>query len=92
MKTVVFSTSFGLGYLTIKANLVAKIMQSAYLCVIYHVKHKKNHHFLGFKPGSQFFSTQRQFSENIYSEGDLRSIIFGTFVVKFLACLIACLY
>ena len=31
--------------------------------------------------------TQRQFSENICSEDDLRSTIFGTFVVKFLACL-----
>ena len=31
--------------------------------------------------------TQRQFSENIRSEDDLRSRIFGTFVVKFLACL-----
>ena len=31
--------------------------------------------------------TQRQFSENICSEHDLRSTIFGTFVVKFLACL-----
>ena len=31
--------------------------------------------------------TQRQFSENICSEEDLRSRIFGTFVVKFLACL-----
>ena len=27
---------------TIKVNPVAKIMQSAYLCVIFHVKHKKN--------------------------------------------------
>ena len=26
---------------TIKLNLMAKIMQSAYLCVILHVKHKK---------------------------------------------------
>ena len=26
---------------TIKVNLVAKIMQSAHLCVIFHVKHKK---------------------------------------------------
>ena len=26
---------------TIKVNLVAKIMQNAYLCVIFHVKHKK---------------------------------------------------
>ena len=32
-------------------------------------------------------STQRQFSENISSEDDLRSRIFGTFVVKSLACL-----
>ena len=31
--------------------------------------------------------TQRQFSENICSEDDLRSRILGTFVVKFLACL-----
>ena len=31
--------------------------------------------------------TQRQFSENICSEDDLRSRIFGTFVVKSLACL-----
>ena len=30
---------------------------------------------------------QRQFSENICLEDDLRSRIFGTFVVKFLACL-----
>ena len=26
---------------TIKVNLMAKIMQRAYLCVIFHVKHKK---------------------------------------------------
>ena len=32
-------------------------------------------------------ATQRQFSENICSDDDLRSRIFGTFVVKFLACL-----
>ena len=31
--------------------------------------------------------SQRQFSENICSEDDLRSRFFGTFVVKFLACL-----
>ena len=30
---------------------------------------------------------QRQFSENICSKDDLRSRIFGTFFVKFLACL-----
>ncbi|XP_068673073.1 uncharacterized protein [Montipora foliosa] len=36
---------------------------------------------------SLFRGTQRQFSENICSEGDLRSRIFGTFVLKFLACL-----
>ena len=33
--------------------------------------------------------TQRQFSENICSEDDLRSRIFGTFVVKFIACLVS---
>ena len=31
--------------------------------------------------------TKRQFSENICWEDDLRSRIFGTFVLKFLACL-----
>ena len=31
--------------------------------------------------------TQRQFSENFCSQDDLRSRIFGTFFVKFLACL-----
>ena len=31
--------------------------------------------------------TQRQFSENICSEDDLISRIFGTLVVKFLTCL-----
>ena len=31
--------------------------------------------------------TQRQFSEKFCSEDDLRSRIFETFVVKFLACL-----
>ena len=34
-----------------------------------------------------FRGAQRQFSENICSKDDLRSTIFGTFVVKFLACL-----
>ena len=34
-----------------------------------------------------FRGTQRQLSENICSEDDWRSRIFGTFVVKFLACL-----
>ena len=35
---------------------------------------------------SQNRGIQRQFSENICSEDDLRSRICGTFVVKFLAC------
>ena len=35
-----------------------------------------------------FRGTQGQFSENICSEDDLRARIFGTFVVKFLACLL----
>ena len=33
------------------------------------------------------WGTQHQFSENICPEYDLRSIIFRTFAVKFLACL-----
>ena len=35
----------------------------------------------------RFRGTQQQSSENICSEDDLTSRIFGTFVVKFLACL-----
>ena len=43
----------------------------------------------GTGPDSDSFyrGTQRQFSENICSEDDLISRIFGGFVVKFLACL-----
>ena len=37
--------------------------------------------------GNTIRGTLRQFSENICSEDDLRSRIFGTFVVQFLACL-----
>ena len=36
---------------------------------------------------NKFRGTQRKFSENICSEDDLRSRIFGAFVVKFFACL-----
>ena len=36
---------------------------------------------------TEFRGTQRQFSENICSEYDLKSRIFGTLAVKFLACL-----
>ena len=36
--------------------------------------------------GEHCRGTQRQFLENMCSEDDLRSRIFGTFVVKFLAC------
>ena len=38
--------------LTIKANLVAKIMQSAYLCVVFNVKHN-NHRFGKIQDGGQ---------------------------------------
>ena len=38
----------------VKANLVAKTMHSAYLCLISHVKHKKNHHLWRFKPDFPF--------------------------------------
>ena len=40
-----------------------------------------------FLPSVTTGATQRQFSPNICSEDDLRSRIFGTFVVKFLVCL-----
>ena len=39
------------------------------------------------QPGFRGTGTQRQFSENIFSEDDLRCRIFGTFFVKFLPCL-----
>ena len=39
------------------------------------------------KVRSHLRGTQRQVLENICSEDDLRSRIFGIFVVKFLACL-----
>ena len=39
--------------------------------------------------GYFFRGTQCQFLENICLEDDLRTRIFGTFVVKFLACLAA---
>ena len=38
-------------------------------------------------PISKIRGTQRHFLESICSEDDLRSRIFGTFVVKFLPCL-----
>ena len=38
----------------------------------------------GLVTGALFRGTQRQFSENICSEDDLRSTIFGAFVVKYL--------
>ena len=37
--------------------------------------------------GKRSRGTQRQVSENICSEDDLRSRVFGTFFEKFLACL-----
>ena len=45
---------------------------------------ERGHIILG---GPLIRGTQRQFSENICSEDDLRSRIFGTFVLKCLACL-----
>ena len=44
----------------------------------------------GYWPLSVFFSgaPKDNFRKNICSEDDLRSRIFGTFVVKFLACLL----
>ena len=65
------------------------------ICIILYIARKPNlitvHYSFNVK-GSLRWSmysrgTQRHFSENICSEDDLRSRIFGTFVVKFLACL-----
>ena len=44
-------------------------------------------HRLNLRVKDPIRGTQRQFKENICSEDDLRSRVFGTFVVKFLACL-----
>ena len=43
--------------------------------------------YMFFVPSGKARGTQSQFSENICSEDDFRSRSFGTFVVKFLACL-----
>ena len=48
--------------------------------------HSKYQGFMQICTATQIRGFQRQFWENICSEDDLRSIIFGTFVVKFLAC------
>ena len=44
---------------TIKVNPVAKIMQTAYLCVIFHVKHKKITISYGFNLISNSCQNQR---------------------------------
>ena len=54
--------------------------KAEYTCVIYAA-------LVSLLSGTIVRGTQRQFSGNIFSEDDLRSRIFGTFVVKFLACL-----
>ena len=46
-----------------------------------------NYCWVSYLEGGKVRGTQRQVSENICSEDDLRSRIFETFVVKFLACL-----
>ena len=48
---------------------------------------KINARFTALSETRDYRGTQRQFLENICSEDGLRSRIFGTFVVKFLACL-----
>ena len=50
-----------------------------------HLGNSSFHHLLEHDLLLMVRGTQRQFSENICSENDLRSRIFGTFVVKFLA-------
>ena len=52
-----------------------------YNCVDSLIANRKSGYF------RQLRGTQLQFSENICSEDDLKSRIFGTFFVKFLACL-----
>ena len=54
---------------------------------IYAKYHYKSCYYL-YKSEKGIRGTQRQFSENICSEDDLRFRIFGAFVVKFLACLL----
>ena len=51
-------------------------------------KSKRKQHYVWISRGKMLLYTrgiQRQFLENICSEDDLRSRIFGTFIVKFLA-------
>ena len=62
-----FSTCFN-NKVNLGLLLVAKIMQSAYLCVIFHVKHKKKYRKI---PGAYIF--QRPFLRGLFLEG----LIFG---------------
>ena len=57
---------------TIKANLVAKFMQSAYLCVIFHVKHKEN--FSRFKLDFQFFLKSKMVAKMAFTFGDVTGL------------------
>ena len=69
-----------------KSRLSSVKQQTPFVLTWGRAIHRINHHNDGLgKPNAR--GTQRQFSENICSEDDLRSRIFGTFVVKFLACL-----
>ena len=54
----------------------------------YHPARDKSDNFNNAVQLLRIRGTQLQFLENIFWEDDLRSIIFGTFVVKFLACLL----
>ena len=59
---------------TITTNRAAKIMQSAYLCVIYHVKHKKSHHFSRFKPDFQFLVKSKMAAAMATIVGDVTGL------------------
>jgi len=58
---------------TIKVNLVAKIMQNVYLCVIFHVKHKKLS-FLAFLTDFQFLIKSKMAAQMATIVGDVTGL------------------
>ena len=62
---------------TTKVNLVAKIMQSAYLCVIFHVKHKKITMSRGFLPDFYFLVKSKMVAKMATTVGDITGHLQG---------------
>ena len=62
---------------TTKVNLVAKIMQSAYLCVIFHLKPKKITMSRGFLPDFYFLVKSKMVAKMATIVGDITGLLQG---------------